>query len=306
MTLPRLPAPDLPDWIATMLPRGVARYSLEVGDGQRMAVMEIGEGRPVLMVHGNPTWGFLYRKIMTALAGEPLRLIAPDLVGLGLSSKPAAEAHRLESHGRWMAELIAGLDLKDAILVGQDWGGPIGLLGVAAAPERFTGLVILNTVVSEPRPGFKPTLFHRFARMPVISDVVFRGLGFPQIGLSFAQGDRSSIRGAVAGAYRYPLRHIRDRAAPLAMARMVPDGPEHPSIPALRRCRETITELDVPIEVVWGDRDPILGGVIGWIEKLLPAARITRTGAGHFLQEEVPSEIAAAIRRISARHSLYD
>jgi haloalkane dehalogenase len=252
------------------------------------------------MVHGNPTWGFLYRKIMTALAGEPLRLIAPDLVGLGLSSKPAAEAHRLESHGRWMAELIAGLDLKDAILVGQDWGGPIGLLGLAAAPERFTGLVILNTVVSEPRPGFKPTLFHRFARLPVVSDLVFRGLGFPQIGLSFAQGDHSSIRGAVSGAYRYPLRHIRDRAAPLAMARMVPDGPEHPSIPALRRCRETVTELDVPIEVVWGDRDPILGGVIGWIEKLLPAARVTRTGAGHFLQEEVPSEIAAAIRRIAA------
>lgn len=295
----RLPAPEIPDWIATMLPREVERYCLEVGDGQRMAVMELGGGRPVLMVHGNPTWGFLYRKVMQALTGDSLRLVVPDLVGLGFSSRPGIEAHQLESHGAWMASLIRQLDLEGAILVGQDWGGPIGLLGVAAEPERFAGLVVLNTVVSEPRPGFKPTAFHRFSQMPVVSDLAFRLLGFPQIALAFAQGERSSIRGAVARAYRYPLRRIRDRAAPLAMARMVPDSEDHPSMAPLRRCRETVCELDVPIEVVWGEADPILGSVIGWIEKLLPEAAITRTGAGHFLQEEVPGPIAKAIRRVA-------
>lgn len=299
MSAIRLPAPELPDWIRTMLPRSIERYRLPVGGGQQMAVMEMGQGRPVLMVHGNPSWGFLYRKVMQALEGEPLRLIAPDLVGLGFSTRAAAGEHQLERHGEWMATLIRELDLEGAILVGQDWGGPIGLLGLAAEPRRFAGAVILNTVVSEPRPGFRPTMFHRFARMPLASDVAFRLLGFPQNALALAQGDRSSIRGAVARAYRYPLRHVRDRVAPLALARMVPDSDEHPSIEALIRCRETITALDIPIEVVWGDSDPILGRVIGWVEKLLPHARITRTRAGHFLQEEVPGAIAEAIRRVA-------
>jgi cis-3-alkyl-4-acyloxetan-2-one decarboxylase len=295
----RLPAPPLPGWISTMFPRDIERYRLDVG-GAEMAVTELGSGRPVLMVHGNPSWSFLYRKVMQALEGEPLRLIAPDLVGLGTSSKPGAREHTLENHAAWMASLIEQLDLSDAIVVGQDWGGPIGFLGAAAHPERFTGMVILNTVVSEPRPGFKSTAFHRFARLPVLSDLAFRLLGFPQVGMSLAQGDRSSIRGAVARAYRWPLAKVADRAAPLALARMVPDSLEHPSIAPLRRCREYVEGFDGPIEVVWGDRDPVLGKVIGWIEKLLPHAHVTRTDGGHFLQEEHPGPIAAAIRRVAA------
>lgn len=294
----RLPAPDLPAWIATMFPRDVERYRVDVG-GAQMAVTELGSGRPVLMVHGNPSWSFLYRKIMQALEGEPLRLIAPDLIGLGTSSKPGAREHTLENHAGWMASLIEQIDLEDAIVVGQDWGGPIGLLGAAAHPRRFTAMVILNTVVSEPRPGFKPTAFHRFARLPVISDVAFRLLGFPQVGMALAQGDRASIRGAVARAYRWPLDKVADRAAPLALARMVPDSMDHPSIEPLRRCREYVSSFEGPIEVVWGDRDPVLGSAIGWIEKLLPQARVTRTDGGHFIQEEYPGPIAEAIRRVA-------
>jgi haloalkane dehalogenase len=199
-----------------------------------------------------------------------------------------------------MTALLDQLDLTDAIVVGQDWGGPIGFLAAAARPERVSGLVILNTVVSEPKPGFKATAFHRFARLPLLSGLVFRVIGAPPVGMGLAQGDRTSIRGAVSRAYRWPLRRRQDRAAPLAMARMVPNSQKHPSIAPLRRCRKYLESFDGPIEVVWGDRDPVLGSVVRWIAKLLPAANIVHTEGGHFLQEEVPGPIAAAIRRVAA------
>jgi cis-3-alkyl-4-acyloxetan-2-one decarboxylase len=294
--------PPLPNWIAAMLPAGIERSMVDVG-GCRMHVMQLGAGRPVLMLHGNPSWGFLYREVAARLAGEPLRLVIPDLVGLGLSDRVPAGAHTLDAHGRWIGALVDALDLRGLIFVGQDWGGPIGLRALADRPDRLAGLVILNTVVGPPRPGFRATAFHRFARLPLVSELAFRLAGFPQNAMALAQGDRASIRGDVARAYRYPLRGLRRNAAPLALARMVPDSPDHPSIPALQRCQEVIEGFAGPAAIVWGDRDPVLGRVRTWIEKLLPDAPVTRTGAGHFLQEEVPDEIAAAVRDVAQRAS---
>lgn len=272
------------------------RYVLPAG-GQRLHVMETGTGRPVLCVHGNPTWGFLYRKVASALSGSGLRLVMPDLVGLGLSDKPRdPRVHTLENHARWLGALIDALDLSDVILVVQDWGGPIGLLPFEHRLERLSGLVVLNTVLGPPRPGFRPTPFHRFARLPVVSELAFRGLGFPQIALDRAQGDRTSIEGDVARAYRWPLRRVRDRVAPLALARMVPDSLEHSSVEPLRRCQALAEGFRGPTAIVWGDADPVLGRVRSHMQRLLPEARLTVTRAGHFLQEEVPSEIADAIR----------
>lgn len=299
----RLPAPELPDFIERQLPEGVERYAVAV-EGHRLHVMELGDpaGRPVLLLHGNPTWGFLYRKVAAELAGQPLRLVIPDLVGLGFSDKPRdLGAHRLEHHGRWIGGLIDALQLDELIFVGQDWGGPIGLLALADRRARLAGMVILNTVVGPPREGFKPTAFHRLSQLPLVSDAIFRYGRFPQIGLALAQGDKRSIRGPVARAYRYPLRRVADNAAPLALARMVPNSFEHPSIEPLRRCQSVVEDWDGPAAIVWGDRDPVLGSVRSWIEKLLPRADVTRTGAGHFLQEEVPAEIARAISRIAAQ-----
>jgi haloalkane dehalogenase len=289
----------LPPWLERLVP--FERYRLAIA-GHAVHVMEIGQGRPVLLLHGNPTWGFLYRKVAAALAGEPLRLIMPDLVGLGFSDKPRDPAdHQLDAHGIWIRGLIDELDLQGAIFVGQDWGGPIGLRAFADRRERLAGMVLLNTVVGPPRPGFRATAFHRFARLPILSDLAFRGFGFPQLALWAAQGDRSTIRGDVARAYRYPLRHFRDRVAPLAMARMVPDSHHHPSIGALQRCQNLVETFTGPTAIVWGDRDPVLGRVRSHIQRLLPEARVTVTNAGHFLQEEVPSEIATAIREVARR-----
>src|SRR5262245_61749641 len=264
-----------------------------------MHVMDWGEGRPVLLQHGNPTWGFLYRKVVAALARAPLRLIAPDLVGLGFSDKPGAEAHTLENHARWLGAVVDQLGLENVVFVAHDWGGPIGLRAFADRPDRMTGLVVLNTVVGPPRPGFRPSAFHRLARMPIVSALLFRGFGFPQRALHRVQGDPASIRGEVARAYRFPLQGLRNNAAPLALARMVPDSMSHPSIEPLRRCQQVVEAFEGPAAIVWGDRDPVLGRVRSWIEKLLPAAGVTTTAAGHFLQEEVPAEIAAGIRSVA-------
>jgi len=296
----RLSPPPLPDWITRMLPPDVDRYMIDVG-GYRMHVMERGEGRPVLLLHGNPTWGFLYRKVASALTGAPVRVIMPDLIGLGLSDRCAPSEHRLDDHCRWLGGLIDALELEGLIFAGQDWGGPIGFGALADRPAAAAGMVILNTVVGPPRPGFKPTAFHRFARVPGVSELAFRLLAFPQVALWAAQGDKSTMRGEVARAYRWPLRGVRNNSAPLALARMVPNGPSHPSIPRLQQCQQLVQTFDGPISIVWGDRDPILGSVIRWISRLRPDAAVTHTNAGHFLQEEVPDQIAAALLEVAER-----
>ena len=299
----RLPAPRMPAWLKALLP-DLERYRVDVG-GQTMHVMECGEGLPVVLVHGNPTWGFLYRRVVEALSDQlgELRLIMPDLIGLGFSDKPTTgHVHHLANHTRWMRRFLEQLELERVILVVQDWGGAIGVGGLAQLdPAPRAGLVVLNTVLTPPKAGFRATAFHRFARMPVVSELAFRGLGFPQVKLDLAQGDKSSIRGKVARAYRYPLRRLSQNVAPLALARMVPDDFDHPSIGPLRSCQRYVEGFDGPAAIVWGDRDPVLGRVRGWMEKLFPDAPVTRTDAGHFLQEEVPDEIAAAIRDVASR-----
>jgi haloalkane dehalogenase len=292
----RLPAPDLPSWLEPLVP--FERYLVDVGNEQ-MHVMESGEGRPVVLLHGNPTWGFLYRKVAQELAGEPLRVIMPDLIGFGFSSRPAKTSdHHLATHAAWFGQLLDALDLTDLVFMGQDWGGAIGTLALAERVERVSGLVLANTVVTPPKAGFKPTAFHRLAQMPV-SDLLFRGLGYPQNNLNLGQGERGNIQGDDARAYKYPLRSWRDRGAVLAMAREVPDSLEHRSVPLLERCQAFVESFDGPAAIVWGDRDPILGRLKNRTARLLPQAPVTSTPAGHFLQEQVPVEIANAIRQVA-------
>jgi haloalkane dehalogenase len=162
-------------------------------------------------------------------------------------------------------------------------------------------LVILNTVLGPPRPDFKPAAFHKFARRPIVSDVAFRLLGYPQRALDRAQGDRASIQGDVAFAYTWPLRAPWLNQAPLALARMVPDSHDHESVPQLQMIADFVSTWSGPSAIVWGDKDPVLGRVRTHIERSIPHARVTRTSAGHFLQEEVPTEIAAAIEDVASR-----
>jgi cis-3-alkyl-4-acyloxetan-2-one decarboxylase len=136
----------------------------------------------------------------------------------------------------------------------------------------------------------------------VVSDLLFRRLGFPLQVLHTTQGDRSSIKGDVARAYRWPFASRAERTAPLALARMVPDNAEsHPSIPGLRITHELFATAQVPISIVWGEKDPILGRQVLNLSRMRPDAKVTRTPAGHFLQEEVPEIVADAILDVAAR-----
>jgi haloalkane dehalogenase len=282
-------------------------------EGRRLHWMESGTGRPVLLLHGNPTWSFLWRKVAAALAGEPLRLVMPDLVGFGLSDKPRdASLHQLRTHARLVGTFVEALGLDGLVLVAHDWGGPIGLLALADRPQRAAGLVLMNTIADPPREGARPTAFHRFARWPVVSDVAFRLFGYPLGVLARTQGDPRSISGDVARAYRWPFERIADRTGPLALARVGGEllgappwiaaaSPDCSTIAGMRRCRAFLETFPGPSAIVWGERDPILGRRLARLESLLPRARVTRTRAGHFLQEEVPDEIAAAVREVATR-----
>jgi pimeloyl-ACP methyl ester carboxylesterase len=298
----RLAAPPLPAFIAREVP--FRRRLVEAG-GLRLHVMEAGEGAPVVLLHGNPTWGYLWRKVAARLQSAPLRLVMPDLAGLGLSDKPRDPAfHTLENHARIVGELLDAVVHGPLVLVLHDWGGPIGLAALADRPGRLAGLVVTNTGVGPPREAARPTRFHRFANFPGASDVAFRLLGFPQNALHLAQADRRSISGDVARAYRWPLRHLADRVAPLALARMVPIRADHPSIPALRRALAVATGFEGPAAIVWGERDPVLGRALRGVAEALPRATVTRVVAGHYPQEEAPGPIADAILDVARRAGL--
>lgn len=299
--------PTLPDWLAPELPFNRRIYRLEQGAdaGRRLHLVDEGpeDARPVFLQHGNPTWSFLWRKVIAELRGE-FRLVAPDLLGLGLSDRmPRVADHSVDRHADALAELVEALDLRDMILVGQDWGGPMVVNVGARLPERVAGLVLANTAILAPKRP-RGTAFHRFSRMPIVSDVAFRLLGFPQTKLHQAQGDPASIRGLVAKAYRWPLRRIRERVAPLAMARMVPDSPEHPSVAALDRGADWARSFGGPMALVWGMKDPILGRAFKRHHEAFPEATVRQNDAGHFLQEEVPEELAAAIREVTEKLNL--
>ncbi len=288
----------LPEFIAKMFscPRKEIKTTLG-----KMSCVDTGDGKaqPVFMVHGNPTWSFLYRKVIKALENESFRCVAPDLIGFGLSDKPKnADFHSLKNHGQSLLELVEKLNLRNIILVVQDWGGPMGLWMAAHAKERVSAMLLMNTAVLQPKTQFRTTPFHRFSHMPLISELAFRVLNFPVPVMHRVQGEPKSISGNVKRAYAWPFRKISDRTAPLALARMVPNSAEHPSAKELSITDEYFRNFKGAIEFVWGVRDPILGRHCDRHAQIFPSARVTKTNAGHFLQEEVPDEIAAAIRRL--------
>lgn len=292
----RLPAPEMPFWISEQLP--FDRYMVDVGDGLKMHVMEQGHGNPVLLFHGNPTWGYLYRNVAAELEGEPVRLIMPDLIGLGFSDAPPSSAeHTMQNHSDWISALLDQLELDSVVAVVQDWGGPIGLHVLSRRPGLMKGLVVMNTSLGPPKEGFKPTLFHRVFSTSA-GALGSRLTGFPQNWLGFSQDDRKSISGAVRKSYVYPLRRKGNRDTFISLVRMVPDTMDHPSVPLLREVADFVEDYDGPAAIVWGENDPVLGRLRRRHERALPQAKVTITQAGHFVQEEASEEIAAAIKSV--------
>jgi len=286
-------APPLPDWLSREFP---FRRRVFRGGRWPMHFVDEGEGPVVLLQHGNPTWSFLWRKVIRLLADENVRVIAPDMVGLGLSAKPRVIGlHSLRFHALNLSRLVRALDLNDMTIVGQDWGGPVVGLMAYYHPERVAGAVFGNTGLSAPRHKRPLSFFHFLAHLPLVSDLLFRGGNFPIPFLHRVQGDPASIGALEKRAYRWPLRAVGDRSAPLALARMVATGPQHPSAHYMNKARAWGETFTGPVRLVWGLKDPILGRALKNMQGIFPEAPLTETQAGHFLQEEVPQALAEAI-----------
>ena len=166
----------IPEWLLRQLPYN--HYTIDVGK-KNMHVMEKGNGKPIVLVHGNPMWGYLYKKVLDQIDDSSARLIVPDLIGFGFSDKVKIDEHSLEAHTEWMANFFKTIKEDSIGLVIHDWGGMIGVAGAMRAGKKIDGLVVMNTSVTAPRDGFNPTWFHNLSQMPIISDLLFRIFNFP-------------------------------------------------------------------------------------------------------------------------------
>ncbi|MEM7360398.1 MAG: alpha/beta fold hydrolase [Pseudomonadota bacterium] len=293
----------LPAYAAEFVNEDYRSYFVEVEPGIKIHVLEVGSGYPLFMQHGNPTSGFLYRKVAAVLPLDRVRVIMPTLAGLGFSSKIPASQHTLENHSRWINQVLVRLGLTELIYVGQDWGGPVGMGALVRSPDLLKGMVAMNTLFSAPTEQRDLSVPHMLVKNPLLGEFMIEVLMSIFDRLHGMQGDPASIPAEVANLYGQPVLDSGNEKAVLALMRMVPDGPSHPTVPAMREIESYVDGLDVPVELVWGMNDPILGEGLPVMQEKFPAARVTETEAGHFLQEEVPTEIAGALMRIVAQVS---
>ena len=288
----------LPDYAAKMITENYKSYFIEVGPGLKVHILEVGEGFPVFLMHGNPTSGFLYRKIADKLPQDKVRVIMPTSIGLGFSSKIPASQHTLSNHIRWINKVLNELQLNEVIYSGQDWGGPIGMGALSQSPNLLKGAVLLNTVFNAPKEKADLTSMHARVKTPILGELLVEVIFNPFKQLVRVQGDPNSWSEDVVSIYSKPVLESGNSKATLSMMRMVPDGPDHPNASAMRDIEKYVDTLQIPAEIVWGMQDPILGGGLSAMEAKFPNASVTKTQAGHFLQEEVSTEIANALIRV--------
>jgi haloalkane dehalogenase len=261
-------------------------------DGLRMHYADEGSGDPVLLFHGEPTWSFLYRKVIPPLA-RAARVVAPDYFGFGRSDKPVEpEWYSYDSHYRSIERFVDELDLRGLTLVVHDWGGPLGLRLAAERPERVERLVITNTGLYAGRPPSDEWLrFREFVRR------LGTELRPGQLVRISCVGDVSD---EVVAGYDAPHPTPESKTGLLMFPELVPTEPEHPSVAAMLRVRETLASWRKPALVVFSDSDPIFSPRVGErFAALIPGAEVSEplAGAGHFLQEDKGEELGERIAR---------
>jgi haloalkane dehalogenase len=261
-------------------------------DGLRMHYVEEGSGDPVLLLHGEPTWAFLYRKMIPKLASVS-RVVAPDYFGFGRSDKPTdAAVYSFDFHHRSIERLADELDLREATVVVQDWGGPIGLRLAVERPERVARLVILNTGIGAGRaPSDEWLRFRDFVRR-VGTDL--------RPGQLVARSCEGGLEDDVIAGYDAPFPAPESKTGVLAFPELVPTELDHPSAAKMVEVRAGLERWEKPTLVLFSDSDPIFSTVAAeHMASRIPGAGPAEivTGAGHFLQEEKGEEIAARIVR---------
>lgn len=271
----------------------------EVPDGAggtlRMSYVEAGpaDGPVALLLHGEPTWSFLYRHVMVELADAGIRSIAPDMVGFGRSDKPAEIGdHSYARHVEWMRALAFDvLDLREVTLVGQDWGGLIGLRLVAEHPDRFAGVVAANTGLPTGDHDMPP-IWWEFRRAVEKAETL-------DVGRLVHSGCVRPMAPEVRAAYDAPFPSEEYKAAPRAMPLLVPTRPDDPATEANRAAWSVLSQWDRPFLVAFSDSDPITGAMAPILRRSIPGTagldHPVITNAGHFLQEDAGDELGRVV-----------
>lgn len=271
-------------------------------DGTVLRLHYVDEGprdaAPVLLMHGEPSWAYLYRHVIAGLVARGRRVIAPDLIGFGRSDKPAKRTdYTYERHVAWMSQWLTSLNLSGLTLFCQDWGGLIGLRLVAAFPERFAGLVIANTglpVGGGMTDGFK-TWLEMSQNIPVMP-----------IGAIVNMGSGRNLSEAEIAAYDAPFPDETYKEGARQFPTLVPVTPEHGSVAENKAAWEVLERFDRPVVTAFSDGDPVTKGGDAPIQARIPGAKsqphVTLSG-GHFLQEDSPDEIVEVIDALIRRQA---
>jgi haloalkane dehalogenase len=265
------------------------------GQAARMAYVDEGPrtGRPVLLLHGEPSWSYLYRSMIGPLAAAGLRVIAPDLIGFGRSDKPVArEDYTYARHVGWLTDLVVNhLDLTDTVLFGQDWGGLLGLRIAAEQEERFGAIVASNTFL----PAGDRPLGAGFEAWRAYSQQT------PDfaIGRIVDGGTARALDAAEIAAYDAPFPDDTYKSGARQFPMLVPDGPEDPAVPANRAAWEVLKRWEKPFVCAFGDSDPVTRGADAVLQTLIPGAagqpHVTLEGVAHFSQEDAGPRLAEVV-----------
>jgi haloalkane dehalogenase len=262
-----------------------------------MHYLDEGAGDPVLLLHGEPTWAYLYRKLIPRLR-EDSRVVAPDYFGFGRSDKPTDQGwYSYDGHYRALLRLVEELDLRNATVVVQDWGGPLGLRLAVERPDRFARLVIMNTGVFAGRAPSETWLRFR--------ELVRRVGGDLRPGQLVRLSCVTELSDEVVAGYDAPFPTPESKAGVLAFPELVPTEPDHPNAAPIEAVRDALARWEKPALVLFSDSDPIFSPSVGerfaaLIPGALPAETIER--AGHMLQEDAGERIAERIAQFVKSH----
>lgn len=282
-------------------------------EGGRMHYVDAGpqEAPPVVLLHGNPTWGYVYRAFIPPLLAEGRRVVVPDLLGFGRSQKPpGGDPYLASRHAHRVEELLESLDLRGAVLVVHDWGGPPGLHWATGHPERVGGLFLMNTTVHGlwRGPGGERTakvpLPLRLIRAPVLGEALVQGCdAFKPVMFRVAIERRERMTKTVRSAYRQVHADRHGRSGMLAFARQLPLRPGG-AVAEMNAAIEAGLRRDFrskPVQIVWGMKDRVLlpAAISLWLQTLPQAEVIRIPDAGHFVQEDAPERAVSALVRFA-------
>lgn len=274
-------------------------------DGLRIHYLDEGPGdaNPVLLLHGEPSWSYLYRKMIPVLVAAGHRVLVPDLVGFGRSDKPAEVAdYSFQRHMDWMTGWLRALNLRSVTLFGQDWGSLLGLRLAAENQDHFERIVIAN--------GGLPTGDQKLPLAFYIWRTFARWTPRLPIGLIVRSGCRTKLAPEVMAAYDAPFPDESYKAGARAFPRLVPTTPNDVAAEANRRAWEVLRAWKKPLLTAFSDADPVTRGGERVLQTLVPGAaregHVTIRGAGHFLQEDRGQELAQVLAGFIARHASGD